>query len=89
MLRIVVAEKPDRAATLELEGRVSGPWVIELQKSCEEALARSPRVALDLSNVSFVDRDGIELFRHLRDRDVTLVNCSPFVTAQLRAGGAC
>jgi hypothetical protein len=36
--------------------------------------------------VAFVDRDGLDLLRSLADGGVSLVNASPFVTEQLRAG---
>jgi anti-anti-sigma regulatory factor len=84
MLRIARTEKPGAGCVLRLEGRVIGPWVEELRRSCEEALATSTSVALDLSGVSFVDRPGVPLLRCLRDRGVALVNCSGFVSALLR-----
>jgi anti-anti-sigma regulatory factor len=64
---------------------VVGPWVGELRRTCEPLLARSARLTIDLTNVSFVDRAGIELFRSLREHQVVLSNCSPFVAEQLRA----
>lgn len=55
----------------------------ELRRACDEALASSTSVALDLTGVSFVDRPGIPLLLRLRDRGITLVNCSGFVAALL------
>jgi anti-anti-sigma regulatory factor len=52
---------------------------------CEPLLATGARLTIDLSDVSFVDRDGIELFRSLRKHRVALANCSPFVAEQLKA----
>jgi hypothetical protein len=85
MLKIVSTEVGENA-TLWLEGLVIGPWVEELGRCCERVLGTSARLTLDLANVSFVDRDGIELFRRLRTRDVVLSNCSRFVKEQLRPG---
>jgi hypothetical protein len=84
MLRIARIERPGRGCILRLEGRVIGPWVEELRRSCEEALASSSPVALDLSGVSFIDRPGVPLLLCLRDRGVALVNCSGFVSALLK-----
>ena len=84
MLKIELIESGD-TPTLRLEGRVIGPWVEELRRSCEPALATGARLSVDLSDVSFVDRDGVELFRSLRKRQVMLLNCSGFVAEQLRA----
>ena len=38
MLKISQLEPVNHAVVLRLEGRVVGPWVTELQKSCEEVL---------------------------------------------------
>jgi hypothetical protein len=84
MLKIVLIEA-DGNAVLRLEGLVVGPWVEEVRRSCEGALAGRRRLTLDLASVCFVDRDGIELFRRLSGRDVVLANCSRFVEEQLKA----
>ena len=70
--------------TLCLEGRVIGPWVEELRRSCEGILVIGAQLTLDLSDVSFVGREGIELFRTLQQRRVKLLNCSPLVLEQLK-----
>lgn len=85
MLRISPVESPDGALVLRLEGRVIGPWVEELRRSCEEVLSTGGRLSIDLSNVSFVDRNGVELLRSLKNRDMALLTCSPFVREQLKA----
>jgi anti-anti-sigma regulatory factor len=84
MLRISPLHSNGGAVTLKLEGRVIGPWVEELRRSCERALATGAAPTLDLSDVSFIDRSGVELFRNLRNRQVLLLNCSRFVAEQLK-----
>ena len=69
---------------LRLEGQVRGPWVEALRTSCEQMLARGKGLVLDLTEVSFVDMDGVALCRHLRERNVVFVHCSPFVAEQLK-----
>jgi hypothetical protein len=70
---------------LTIEGRVIGPWVSELDRSCADALARRVGLTLDLSAVSFLDYRGLELLDRLGSVGVSLVNCPRFVTEQLRA----
>ncbi len=84
MLRISLVESPGRTITLRLEGQVTGPWVPELRRSCDRALAGGDGLTLDLAGVSFLDADGITLLRSLADRRVALTSCSPFVTQQLK-----
>lgn len=84
MLRISRVEAPDEAVMLRLEGQVRGPWVEELRRSCEQLLTTGSGLILDLTEVSFIDMDGVALCRRLRDRKVALMHCSPFVAEQLK-----
>ena len=85
MLRIWSVEPPEGTVILRLEGRLIGPWVEELRRSCDRVLPAGVKLTLDFSEVSFVDRNGIELIRTLGKRNVALLNCSPFVAEQLKA----
>jgi ABC-type transporter Mla MlaB component len=74
----------NHAITLKLEGRLIGPWVAELKKTCEQHLAAERRIHLDFADVTFADRTGLALLLRLRAQGVTLVNCSPFLEEELR-----
>lgn len=87
MLKITEGLATDKTTTLHLEGQVVGPWLPELRRCCELVLATSRRLVVDLANVSFVDREGVSLFKELTVRNVALANCTPFVAEQLKAGG--
>jgi ABC-type transporter Mla MlaB component len=89
MLRIAALERSGEGATLTLEGRVIGPWVDELRRSCERILATGATLTLDLSEVAFVERSGVRLLQNLVDGGVTVVNCPAFVCEQLKALSRC
>jgi anti-anti-sigma regulatory factor len=59
MLRITVCKSPSGLA-FQLEGRLAGPWVQELEKCWASALAcRSERaLSVDLAGVTFIDDAG-------------------------------
>jgi anti-anti-sigma regulatory factor len=84
MLRISVEESSAQNTTLQREGHLVGPWVEELRLSCDKVLGESKRLTLDLSAVSFVDRDGITLLRGLKTREVVVSKCSAFLADQLK-----
>ena len=84
MLKISQAEKANGEFTLELEGRVGGPWVHELQSVCESLLKEGRVLKLDLAGVSYVDTDGVSVLVSFKSRGVTLNNCSQFVEEQLK-----
>jgi anti-anti-sigma regulatory factor len=83
MLRISILQSSSQTVTLRVEGEVRGRWVAELGRACEESLSQEVRLILDLAGVSFIDLDGIDLFRALRERHVVLANPSSFIDEQL------
>ena len=83
MLRITETVN-GKTPRMRLEGRVVGPYVKEVRRSCEKFLGVGRILTLDMGEVSFVDRDGLNLLRELIDRQVRLVNCSPFLSEQLK-----
>ena len=84
MLKISQIEPINHAVTLRLEGRVVGPWVAELQKSCEEVLTARRSLKLHLADVEFMDAQGVALLSALRSRGVSLLDCSPFAAELLK-----
>ena len=84
MLKIVAGESEPGRTILRLEGQVIGPWVEELKIASETALIHGA-VVLDLGDVSFVERRGVELLQALGARGVDLGNCTSFVLEQLKA----
>jgi anti-anti-sigma regulatory factor len=89
MLRIsATATTEEQPVFLRLEGQVRGPWVEELRRACGQFLGKNGhvgnRLVLDLAEVSFIDADGVTLFRELTARRVLITNCSPYVAEQLK-----
>jgi len=84
VLKISIISDSDQAIQFQLEGKLIGPWVEELQRLSDEALSHQKAVSLDLERVSFVDSRGVALLRDLARRQVSQVNCSQFVTQQLK-----
>ena len=80
MLKITVTAMDGTTVTLKLEGRIAGKWVDELRKECNLCLAKGRELILDLSGVSFVDDRGIRVLKTMAGRQVTLVECSLFLS---------
>jgi anti-anti-sigma regulatory factor len=85
MLKISEGKRASHSLTLQLEGRVVGPWVEALRQLCEPLLADETKLTLDLGEVSFADENGVTLLASLNRRGVTLSHPSPFVAEQLKA----
>lgn len=84
MLRISEVGLLDDATTLRLEGEMVGARVEEVRQVIEKSLLAGLRLTLDLSELLFVDRDGVALFRELAGQQVEFINCSPFLSEQLK-----
>lgn len=89
MFRISRVVGADRGNTLSVEGRLVGPWVSELGRECETILSLGEPLTLDLGELMFVDCDGRRLLQSLAEKHVVLINCSPFITEQLKETATC
>jgi len=68
MLKISVKDgEPHERVLLEVEGRLVGPWVDELERCWERARDRvsSEVIVVRLANVSFIDDAGRELLSRI------------------------
>ena len=66
---------------LQLEGRLAGPWVGELERLVNES---ANGVALDLARVSYVDAAGHALLRSVIAKGTEIRAASRFVAELLR-----
>lgn len=84
MLKISESVGQDGGTIVKLEGQVTGAWVTEVREYCRRLLDTGLLLTLDVGEVSFLDSKGVALFKELRMRRVTLVNCDPFLTELLK-----
>ena len=75
MLRITIQESA-KASTFKLEGKLTGPWVRELEHAWTAASA-SPALIVDLADVTFIDCAGKDLLARMHESGATLVARSP------------
>ena len=66
MLKITI-EQGRNSVTMKFEGKVTGPWFEEANRSWRsiEPSLGSKELSLDLRGVSFVDGEGRELLREI------------------------
>ena len=74
MLRITVLDNP-RDLTFQLEGRLTGPWLRELEECWQSTLARRHRPSrrVDLTGVTFIDAAGKACLAALHDQGAEFV----------------
>ncbi|HJR59424.1 MAG TPA: STAS domain-containing protein [Vicinamibacterales bacterium] len=81
MLRITWSGSGTVPGTAKVEGEIAGDHVRELERFAKEARRGRQRVALDLSDVTFVDSAGAVLLRRLRDQGFRFVEGSIFISS--------
>lgn len=66
MLRITICESP-RVKTLQLEGKIAGPWAQELQKTWQSMNTSlgAKDLQVDLRGITFVDNSGRRVLREI------------------------
>lgn len=87
MLKVTCVAEDGKTMTLKLEGRIVGQWVKELREACEVCLAKGSALILDLSDVSFVDDQGIQALKTMLGDRVQWVGCSSFISTLLQRDG--
>jgi anti-anti-sigma regulatory factor len=82
MLRIYIHEEVP-VTSFVLEGKLVGPWVEELEKGWERALAANPlrMMLVDLADVSFIDSEGRALLARMRQKGVRLLSTGVLINA--------
>ena len=82
MLKITVRSQDSSQRVISLEGKLLSDWIDEV-RSLFLDVDECPSPGLDLSKLTFVDREGAELLLQLLRQGVRIVSCSPFVAELL------
>ena len=82
MLRIYIHDEVP-VTSFVLEGKLVGPWVRELEKGWESALAANPSrmMLVDLADVSFIDSEGRALLARMRQKGARLLSTGVLINA--------
>jgi hypothetical protein len=84
MLRITrVAESPSHV-TLRLEGRIVSDWVSVAERECLTWLQEKPQVILEVGEVTFIDRRGLEMLRRIISPRLQIINASALIKELLQ-----
>lgn len=83
MLRITQVSEDSDQVCLKVEGRVIGDWVSELDRTCGSCLSQSRLITLDMSDVTYIDRQGVETLKRILGENVRLTGATLLVQALL------
>jgi anti-anti-sigma regulatory factor len=87
MLRIRRDDLNSHETHLLLQGRIVAAWAEMLERECGELSRSGFHVVLDLSDVIFVARTGLEALGRLACAGVGITGASPLIAAMLEQEG--
>ena len=80
MLKITKEAENARISRLSLHGHFTGEYVPEVEKALSENGCKQAKLALDLRNVTFVDRTAMEFLSRAKLKKIRLENTPSYVT---------
>lgn len=83
MLRITQVSEDSDTVCLKVEGRVIGDWACELNRTCGYCLSQNRRIILDMSDVTYIDRQGVDALKRILGDNVQLTSATLLVKALL------
>jgi len=89
VLKITTIREATNSLRVHLCGQFTAEYVPELQKALSPENADAARIALDLSNVTFVDREAMVFLCGARSRNVAIENIPSYVTRWIEQEGRC
>ena len=87
MLKITKQTESTNLVRVKLHGSLTGDYVPEVEKALSENGRQKSKVALDLMNVTFVDREAMEFLRRAMSRKkIAVENIPSYVTRWIEHG---
>lgn len=84
MLRITEVFNDDKSIGLKLEGQLVGTWTPELERIClYHRDEENKTIALDFSDVTFIDKNGVKMLKKIKDERIKIINCPLFIRSLL------
>ena len=79
MLRITETPKSTSIVELKLEGEIVSEWIPLLRQQCEASLREGRKIALDFSEVKFVECRAVDMLTALDQERIKIIRCPQFI----------
>ena len=80
MLKITKEAENAQISRVSLHGHFTGEYVSEVEKALSGNGCKGGTLALDLRNVTFVDRTAMEFLRRAKSKKIRIENTPSYVT---------
>jgi len=89
VLKITTVRENPQSLRVHLYGQFTGEYVPELEKALSVESTEVRKLALDLSDVTFVDREAMMFLCGARSRNVLIENIPSYVIRWIEVEGRC
>ena len=89
MLKITPTRENANSVTVRLCGELTKEYVPEIERTLAGESLESQSVALDLTNVTFVDREAMVFLCSAKARNIAIENCPPYVVRWIQQERLC
>ena len=89
MLKITTTRESDNVHRIRLCGQFTKEYVEELERTLSNEDTPNESVALDLANVTFVDREAMVFLCSARSRKISIENCPSYVIRWIQQERLC
>ena len=89
MLKITTVRETPQSLRVHLCGQFTGEYVPELERALSTESNATGTIALDLSNVTFVDREAMVFLCGAKSRNVAIENIPSYVIRWIEQEGRC
>lgn len=89
MMKITPVRDEPKSLTVRLCGQFTKEYVPELERTLAGESAEGQTVALDLANVTFVDREAMVFLCSAKSRNIAIENCPSYVIRWIQQERLC
>jgi ABC-type transporter Mla MlaB component len=89
VLKITPTRESEKSLKVRLCGQLTKEYLPEVERTLAGASTEAQTVALDLTNVTFVDREAMVFLCSVKARNIAIENCPSYVVRWIKQERLC
>jgi len=89
VLKIVPTRENEKSFKIRLCGQLTKEYLPEVERLLADEVSANEKMAIDLENVTFVDREAMMFLCSAKSRNIAIENCPPYVIRWIKQEGLC
>jgi hypothetical protein len=89
VLKISPTRENEKSFKIRLCGQLTKEYVLEVERLLADEASACEKMAIDLENVTFVDREAMMFLCSAKSRNIAIENCPSYVIRWIKQEGLC